>query len=311
MKRLMSQISDLSWETCQKVLLPLVRTYVFNPDYDSHNLVVETAIECIGSLASKLPYKNWEKLLQQFLNMRQKPLEPKYQKQRVKVLASILDAYHFEDVASMTKAKALVEKLLRRKSTTGQATFFKDGVEEKEKQVDFRHFENLFQFPIFFYFQADLGLYLPILKILLLLPSKDELNNHVSTLIVTAASQLRSRRKEEREPARKILCEMAALLGPIYLPHIISVLKAQLQRGYQVHILVFTTHAILSHLLNTAKNSQDNEQRKALDLAIQPILEMVKDELFSNLMEEKKVAAIVKNTFEAKKTVSYNMLVRF
>ena len=39
------------------------------------------------------------------------------------------------------------------------------------------------------------------------------------------------------------------ILGPAYLPHIISVLKAQLQRGYQVHILVYTTHAILSHVL--------------------------------------------------------------
>ena len=35
---------------------------------------------------------------------------------------------------------------------------------------------------------------------------------------------------------------------------------------------------------------------------------MVNDELFSNLMEEKKVAALVKKTAEAKKTVSYHML---
>ena len=37
-------------------------------------------------------------------------------------------------------------------------------------------------------------------------------------------------------------------------------------------------------------------------------MDMVNDELFSNLMEEKKVAAIVKKTPEASKTVSYGML---
>lgn len=155
---------------------------------------------------------------------------------------------------------------------------------------------------------GDLALFVPIMKILMLLP-EDELNSNIDTLLVTAAAQLRSRKKEEREPARRILCEMSGLLGPYYLPHIISVLKAQLQRGYQVHILVYTSHAILAHTL--AKNGMINEQdRKALDVAIEPILQMVNDELFSNLMEEKKVAAIVKKTAEANKVVSYNMLVR-
>ena len=138
----------------------------------------------------------------------------------------------------------------------------------------------------------------------------------IKTFLFQVASQLRSRKKEEREPARRILCEMASLLGPAYLPHIISVLKAQLQRGYQVHILVYTTHAILSHVLLSEHGGQkqgqigssSNNDEGCLDVAIEPIMDMVNDELFSNLMEEKKVAAIVKKTAEASKTVSYNML---
>ena len=77
----------------------------------------------------------------------------------------------------MSKAKAMMEKLLRRKSTTG-STFFKDGVEEKQS--------------------GDLGLYVPIMKILMLLP-QEELNMHISTLIVTVASTLKSRKLEERQ----------------------------------------------------------------------------------------------------------------
>lgn len=131
MKRLMKQLDGLSPETCQKILLPLVRTYIFNPDYDQQTIVVTAAIDCIGALASRLPWRNYAKLLQQFLSQ-QKPLEPKYQKQRVKVLASILDAFHFSETSTMAKAKAMLEKLLRHKSTTGQKTIFKDGVEETQ-----------------------------------------------------------------------------------------------------------------------------------------------------------------------------------
>ena len=46
-----------------------------------------------------------------------------------------------------------------------------------------------------------------------MLMSEEELNHHASTLIVKVASQMKSRRLEERQLAREILCEMAAILG--------------------------------------------------------------------------------------------------
>ena len=47
---------------------PLVRTYIYNEEYDAQNIVVEAAIECVGALASKLCWKKYAKLLQQFLS---------------------------------------------------------------------------------------------------------------------------------------------------------------------------------------------------------------------------------------------------
>ena len=46
-----------------------------------------------------------------------------------------------------------------------------------------------------------------------MLMPEEELNHHASTLIVKVASQMKSRRLEERQLAREILCEMAAILG--------------------------------------------------------------------------------------------------
>ena len=60
----------------------------------------------------------------------------------------------------------------------------------------------------------------------MLLP-EEELNTHISTLIVTVASTLKSRKLEERQLARGILCEMATVLGPMYFPHMISILKVK------------------------------------------------------------------------------------
>ena len=91
----MKQLDGLSGETCDKLLLPLVRTYIYNEDYDAQTIVVTAAIDCVGALASKLCWKKNAKLLQQFLS--QKPLELRYQKQRVKVLASVLDGFDFSD----------------------------------------------------------------------------------------------------------------------------------------------------------------------------------------------------------------------
>ena len=68
MKRLMKQLGELSGDTCDKLLLPLVRTYIYNEEYDAQNIVVEAAIECVGALASKLCWKKYAKLLQQFLS---------------------------------------------------------------------------------------------------------------------------------------------------------------------------------------------------------------------------------------------------
>ena len=65
----------------------------------------------------------------------------------------------------MVKAKSMLEKLLKQKSTTGRQTIFKDGVEETQT--------------------GDLGLYVPIVKILMKSPDENELNTHISSLVVT------------------------------------------------------------------------------------------------------------------------------
>ena len=71
---------EIDVNLCFKIILPMTRTYLYNQDYVQQNEIITSAISCIGAIASKLPWKNYVKLLQQFLS--QKQLEPPFQKQR-------------------------------------------------------------------------------------------------------------------------------------------------------------------------------------------------------------------------------------
>ena len=99
------------------------------------------------------------------------------------------------------------------------------------------------------------------------------------------------------------------------------------QRGYQLHILLFTVNSIVSALINATsgpgktdslskevqeESGETSNQTQTLlfDTSMDKILTMIESELFGNLLEEKKIAALVKATAEAKKIISYGLLER-
>ena len=61
-------------------------------------------------------------------------------------------------------------------------------------------------------------------------------------------SFLRSKAVEIREAARASLAGVVELLGPRYLSFVLRELAAGLTRGYQLHILTFTSHSLLVRL---------------------------------------------------------------
>ena len=143
-------------------------------------------------------------------------------------------------------------------------------------------------------------------------PEENWLEKNLSNLVVNLCGRLRSRKIEERQHARDVLCEMATLLGPDYFAYTLSILEGGLQRGYQLHILLFTVNAIVSALIKSKEEkSQEEEEEDPLvfDTSMDKILTMIESELFGNLLEEKKVAALVRATAEAKKVISYGLLV--
>lgn len=263
----------LNVKCCYQIIYPLACSYLFNTDYTQQSDTILAAISCVGSLCAKFGWKEYKIVLLHFLKV--KPSEPAHQKQRVKVLAAVLNAFHFASLdgetqnSAHTNAIKIIDSLLH-----------KLRLQREDDEV-------------------DVALYVPILKILLLYPKK--LNSFISTLFVQVARKLRSRLIEDRKLARDILGEMVQILGPNYFQFLLSVLEGSLQRGYQVHILVFS--------INTVMNAMESQTFPGCyDSSVPKILEFVSKELFGSLVEEKKVAAIVKKTPEAAKVVGYSIL---
>jgi U3 small nucleolar RNA-associated protein 20 len=51
-----------------------------------------------------------------------------------------------------------------------------------------------------------------------------------------------------REAARKAMEEIVKMLGPAYLPIVLNDLRQNLTRGYQVHVMIYTVHSLISCL---------------------------------------------------------------
>ncbi|KAI1722975.1 down-regulated in metastasis domain-containing protein [Ditylenchus destructor] len=103
---------------------------------------------------------------------------------------------------------------------------------------------------------------------------------------------LLSRSASVRQDTRKILSQIMQSLGPKYLDFFVKELKQTMNKGYQVHVMIYTVHTLVSVLENVSSGDMDG--------CFKDILEITKMELFSDLTDEKKNESIKANTPEAK-----------
>ena len=57
-----------------------------------------------------------------------------------------------------------------------------------------------------------------------------------------------SRSSSVREGARKLMVQVVKLLGPKHFPSIIRELKQTMNKGYQIHVMVYTIHTLIKAL---------------------------------------------------------------
>lgn len=158
---------------------------------------------------------------------------------------------------------------------------------------------------------------LAILKIIKLLPPAD-FNTQLTRLLMTVCTALRSRDSTAREGARSVLCSLLQDLGAEYLPCVLHELCMALKEGgYQMHIRVFTLHALLRSLADTYQppvdapsypvpgvaglpQQQEGEGevqvvRPGLDSCVKDVLQVLLDDIFGETAGAKEAETEVKS----------------
>ncbi|KAF7457608.1 Armadillo-type fold/WD40 repeat containing protein [Cryptosporidium felis] len=117
------------------------------------------------------------------------------------------------------------------------------------------------------------------IRVLRCLPSKQfhsELPRLVSQLILA----LKSKDREVRRSSRSSLKSVSKTLGVRYLSWILSQMSNVLTTGYQLPVLIFTSHSILHEMAISGFNSsQETGSSLPLDDCIQIVTEMIVEEL--------------------------------
>lgn len=126
-------------------------------------------------------------------------------------------------------------------------------------------------------------------------------------ILIKVCVLLRNRFQEIRDVARGTLVKIIQTLGMRYLHYLLKEMQGVLVKGYQIHVLTFTVHQLLSTLSSTLKSGD-------LDPCMNMLIDIFNNELFGAVAEEKEVKGIVSKLMEArhsKSMDSYELLAQF
>ncbi|KAJ1366903.1 hypothetical protein KIN20_027693 [Parelaphostrongylus tenuis] len=134
---------------------------------------------------------------------------------------------------------------------------------------------------------------LAIVKLLRKLP-ESICRQYLHGVILKLCFLMMSRSTDVRDNARKVVVQVCESLGPRYLPVIIKEMKLIMTKGFQLHVMIYTVHTLIA-AMQQFLNSGD------LDACLNDVLDIIVQEQFGNVSEEKEIGEIKAEVSEAKK----------
>ncbi|VDN01368.1 unnamed protein product [Thelazia callipaeda] len=118
------------------------------------------------------------------------------------------------------------------------------------------------------------------------------------SVVIKMCSLLMSRSVSVREAAGKTVIEITKTLGSKYICFIIREMKQTMTKGYQIHVMIFYIHKLLSAMEFQLSTGD-------LDSCLIDIVEVCNMDLFGDIADEKSVSGITKDVPEAKTQRTY------
>lgn len=148
--------------------------------------------------------------------------------------------------------------------------------------------------------KVNVNISLAMLKVLKMLPS-DTMESQLPSIIYRISNFLKNRLESIRDEARSALAACLKELGFEYLQFIVRAVKGILKRGFEVHVLGYTLHFLLS------KGLPNSEGRK-VDYCLGELLSVIDNDIFGEVAEQKDVEKIASKMKETRKQMSFDTL---
>ncbi|KAH7027311.1 down-regulated in metastasis [Microdochium trichocladiopsis] len=293
---------ELSSRNLAHFFLPLLEHFIFGKEEGSDDQGVGAqAGTTIAEIAISLDWPQYRATLRRYISYIQS--KPEMQKQLVRLLGKFVDTLavaHAEknqdamDVDCSGDAGPAKKRKLAR--TMPSAEKFSEDllVNILPPLMDYIHEKD----------ETTVSSRVPvgiiIVKILKLLP-EEALNQKLPGVLTDICHILRSKAEESRAMARDTLAKMSSLLGPSCFGFVLDELRGALTKGYQLHVLSYTMHTILVHVI-------PQFQPGDLDYCLDTIVAVIMDDIFGVTGQEKDAEEYTSKMKEVKSSKSQDSM---
>lgn len=267
------------------IFIPIMSHFIFESDRSKDHNIINEAVSSIASCTLSLSFSHYYATLRRFLNALDR--RPLLEKVLIRLLIQILDNFHFEISQS-------TELMIGLTNTT-------EDIHESDSELEADQSEFLQKNRIRCIVAEKL---LPSLQTLLAVKNDETVANriplavaitrllkkldsetmdsHLPKVITALCNILTSHIQSARDSARDTLVTISTVLGPSFLSFIITGLKTSLRRGYQLHVLGFTLHSILSANEKVFKFG-------SIETCVESITEICMNDIFGEPGKERQV----------------------
>lgn len=326
------EINDISPKTLSSYFMPIATSFLFSKTYKSLANIAENSIKVIGIICRRLNWITYESTLSYYLDLLTKA-NFTYQRTNIKLVTEIIKNFNFDltackEATENHEENVKLEKRMKRRiqlepnviapdapsgrrlnQSTARMVYFavtkrliprlNNSLHEMTR-VEFEHDKNMSNYLPEKDEIKRIPIAYAIIQLLNLLPDRYILlRDHLPSLFLKLSSFLKSKTEQIRKVSRATLAKVMNFLGPAYMPDLLRVLKQNLDKGFQIHVLNYTIHSVLDKL---------PLQYGALDTSAYELIDSCFKEIFGKISEDKEIAAILAKTMEAKKTKSYDTL---
>ncbi|KAJ2719960.1 U3 snoRNP protein [Coemansia sp. Benny D115] len=313
-------IAMISQSNVRNLFMPLLEHWALAEPGNSevgHELIGES-ITTIGVLGAILPWSQYNSSLRKYLNMMK---TPEMEKRLIRLTIALLDSFHYDlrEVQVDGSGRLLSAASLAKPPVEDDANN-NDGADEnnddddedddsrmddgltREQLDNERIHESLVRYllpelkkKISETNEDNLVLRAPltmaVVRILTALPAST-MNLQLPGILTTICNMLRAKAQSARNATRDTLIRIAKFLGPAYFGFIVRELDASLARGAQRHVLGYTIYTLLKEVSRITKSGE-------LDYTLELLVELVMQDLFGHVGEEKNAAEWTNKSKEA------------